>query len=137
MQSARPAAAAGACAIGLLFCGNGTGLHVIRCCLRLSLCIAHGLQMKILSSFCKGSSIVADFGCVIHAVLLKQASRKLATWWEHVDSKANIADGGTRADFSTVHRFGISLQQRPHPPWPDDVFSAPPAFWLGCYFDEA
>ena len=64
---------------------------------------------------------MADFGCVIHAVLMVQASRKLATWWEHVDSKANIADGGTRADFSTVQRFGIHLQELPHPPWPADV----------------
>ena len=50
-------------------------------------------NMGVLSSFCKGSSTVADFGCVIHVVLMIQAARKLATWWEHVDSKANTADG--------------------------------------------
>ena len=48
VHCARPADAVSACVIWLLFCSNGTGLHVVRCCLRRSLCIVHSLQLQLL-----------------------------------------------------------------------------------------
>ena len=88
-------------------------------------------NLGVVSSLCKGSSIVFDFGCVIHVLHMMAAARRLAVWWEHVDSKANISDGGTRHDLTGVQKLGVSIGVKPLPPWPDSLFSQPPAYWLG------
>ena len=53
-------------------------------------------NLQLLSALCNGSSSVVNFGMVVHAMLLQVAAYRLLAWCEHVDSAANIADGGSR-----------------------------------------
>ena len=87
-------------------------------------------NMGVLASLCKGSSVVADFGCVVHAFLLAAAKLNTRPWFEHVDSKANPADGGTRDSLVTAHQLGIGLREVPVPEWPVDTVNATPYEWL-------
>ena len=87
-------------------------------------------NMGILACFCKGSSVVADISCIIHASLLAMASPRICSWYEHVDSKANIADGGTRNFFEVAEALGVSLVVKSLPPWPSNTVKAPPRYWL-------
>jgi hypothetical protein len=87
-------------------------------------------NMGVLASLCKGSSVVADFGCVVHAFLLAAAKLNARPWFEHVDSKANPADGGTRDSLETAHQLGIDLREVPVPEWPVDTVNATPYEWL-------
>ena len=88
-------------------------------------------NMGVLASLCKGSSVIADFGCVVHALLLAAAKLNTRPWFEHVDSKANPADGGTRDSFETAQQLGIDLREVPVPEWPVDTVNATPYEWLG------
>ena len=92
-------------------------------------------NIPMLSARCKGSSTVSDFGCVVHAVQLALASLSCRAWFEHVDSKANIADGGSRLGESCpeARRLGISLREVPLPPWPQRPLESPPSEWLGWF----
>ena len=90
-------------------------------------------NLGVLSCFCKGSSVVADVGCIVHAVLLHQAALKVQAWYEHVDSKANIADGGTRFSTEITDALGISLKQLSLPPWPANTLTAPPSEWISWF----
>ena len=89
-------------------------------------------NLPLLSALCKGSSSVVDFGCVVHAIHLHVASLGLLAWYEHVDSQANIADGGSRVGVEdpVARRMGIRLAEVQLPPWPLDVADAPPDTWL-------
>ena len=89
-------------------------------------------NMGVLASLCKGSSVVADFSCVVHALLLAAAKLNTRPWFEHVDSKANPADGGTRDSLTTAHQLGVDLREVPIPEWPVDTVNATPYEWLGC-----
>ena len=75
-------------------------------------------NLSLLSALCKGSSTVSDFGCIAHAVHLALASIDCRCWFEHVDSKANIADGGSRLGPKCLEAkcLGISLIEVPLPP---------------------
>jgi hypothetical protein len=84
-------------------------------------------NMGVLACYTKGSSIVADISCIIHAMLLSAARLKLKSWFEHVDSKANLADGGTRGQQWAASIF---LEELPVPPWPVNTSNALPEVWL-------
>ena len=87
-------------------------------------------NLGVVSCLCKGASSVYDFGCVIHGLHMMVAVKSLAVWWEHVDSKANISDGGTRNSFAEYQALGVSMRPAPMPPWPESVFKLPASFWL-------
>ena len=87
-------------------------------------------NMGVLASLCKGSSTVADFGCVIHALLLAAARLRTRPWFEHVDSKANPADGGTRGSTESASSLGIKLKEVDMPDWPENTVLATPATWF-------
>ena len=87
-------------------------------------------NMGVLASLCKGSSVVADFGCVVHALLLGAAKLRTRPWFEHVDSKANPADGGTRDSFESSRQLGIHLQEVQVPQWPASTVNATAEEWL-------
>ena len=87
-------------------------------------------NLGVLSAFCTGSSTVADFGCLIHACLLRFAALQIAAWFEHVDSAANAADGGTRGSSLVAEQLGIALKPCSLPPWPRDVMQASASEWL-------
>jgi hypothetical protein len=87
-------------------------------------------NLGVLSCLCNGSSAVADIGCVVHAVLLAIAGLGTSAWWEHVDSKANVSDGGTRESSVVATALGIKQPERALPPWPPGAAEAPPDVWL-------
>jgi hypothetical protein len=87
-------------------------------------------NLGILSCYCRGSSLVADVGCIIHASLMLQAKLRTVSWYEHVDSKANVADGGSRDSSELTDRLGIPLTPKQLPPWPANVLTAPADVWL-------
>ena len=68
-------------------------------------------NMGVLASLCKGSSVVADFGCVVHALLLADAKLNTRSWFEHVVSKANPADGGTRDSFESLVNWAFVFKK--------------------------
>ena len=86
-------------------------------------------NMGVLASLCKGSSVVADFGCVVHALLLADAKLNTRSWFEHVVSKANPADGGTRDSFEFSRQLGIRLQEVQVPQWPVSTVNATVEEW--------
>ena len=51
-------------------------------------------NMSVLSGLTVGSSTTADLGAVLQAATLQATNLDCLTWWEHVDSEANPADGG-------------------------------------------
>jgi len=87
-------------------------------------------NLGVLSCLCNGSSTVADISCIVHATLLAVAGLRSAVWWEHVDSKANLADGGTRGSARFAEALGIPLTARAVPPWPLSPLAASPDAWL-------
>jgi hypothetical protein len=87
-------------------------------------------NLGVLSSLCKGSSAVDDYGCVIHAVLLNVARLSVRGWYEHVDSHANAADGGTRHSTVVADALGVVLVAKNSPEWPKDTLAAGPEQWL-------
>ena len=89
-------------------------------------------NLAFLSAVCKGTSSSADFGCLVHALHLHAVRLDLLMWWEHVDSDANIADGGSRVGGrdTLARSLGVKLRDVPLPPWPEDVLSAPVRLWM-------
>ena len=68
-------------------------------------------NLCVLAALCKGSSTVEDFGCLVHVILLRLARLQTKAWFEYVDSKANIAEGGSRVgvDCPDAARLNIPL----------------------------
>ena len=80
----------------------------------------------------KWSSEVVDFGTVVHAAHLHIAAYGLLAWFEHVDSAANPADGGSRLGVRdpVASLMGVTLREVHLPPWPSSVRFAPASAWL-------
>ena len=90
-------------------------------------------NLALLSALRKGSGTVADFGCLVHSLHLQLAGLQCRAWYEHVDSNANVADGGSRVGPSCpeAKRLGIDLIKVPLPHWPKRPLDAGPEHWLG------
>ena len=84
----------------------------------------------VISCLCKGSSVVHDFGCIIHAIHLGLATLGVSAWFEHVDTHANAADGGSRGSSAVAQALGITLLNKPSPLWPKDTLAAGPSEWM-------
>ena len=84
-------------------------------------------NLGVLSCYCKGASATADIACVVHASLLMMAALRVRSWYEHVDSKANASDGGTRGQ---TKAGSIVLRDLLLPQWPKHAASTEPAVWL-------
>ena len=89
-------------------------------------------NMGVVCGLVSGSSSTVDFGAILTAVHLALASRGCALWTEHVDSGANVADGGTRegARCPMAKALGIALPTVAVPPWPKCVRAASANEWL-------
>ena len=87
-------------------------------------------NLGVLCCYCKGSSSSADVGCIVHASLLMQAKHRVCSWYEHVDSKANCSDGGTRNSTVVADKLQVTLKPRALPPWPSNTIKAPATVWL-------
>ena len=87
-------------------------------------------NLSVLSALTNGASSVADFSCLIHAILLRLASLQCTVWWEYVNSRANAADGGTKNFTDVARTLGFQLSLCQFPPWPQSTLEAPPEEWL-------
>jgi hypothetical protein len=66
--------------------------------------------------------------------LLVMARLGMRSWFEHVASRSNVADGGTRNSTEVADALDVVLQPKALPPWPSDTLSAPAAVWLKWLF---
>ena len=90
-------------------------------------------NMGVLASLTSGSSSIADLGTIIHGFHLMAAALGCQPWMEHVESKANCSDGGSRVGESCplAAKLGVKLTTLPFPEhWPTNVLDAPPSLWL-------
>ena len=89
-------------------------------------------NLGVLSALISGRARIADFGFVIHAFHLSIAHLRSTCWFEHVESPANPADGGSRvgAACPIARQLGIELRRYQFPTWPKDVLRASPSEWL-------
>ena len=60
------------------------------------------------------------------------------SWWEHVDSRANPSDGGTRigTECGIAAKLGFQMEELPFPQWPSDMLSLRPTDWLSLFRKE-
>ena len=80
-------------------------------------------NMGVLCNFVLGSSSSLDLGCIVHATVLRLMRRGVRAWWEHVPSKSNIADGGSRMGVCCpiAAKAGIPLVSKVFPrTWPQN-----------------
>ena len=89
-------------------------------------------NMAVLSGLTVGTGRVADLGTILHATALHLVNLNCQAWWEHVDSAANPADGGSRVGVccEIAKLLGTELREYEFPAWPSDVINAKPEVWL-------
>ena len=92
-------------------------------------------NLGVLSSFCKGASSIGDYDAIVHTVMLQSAHLNLSMWWEHVDSDANIADGGSRIGVSdpVAAAAGVKLKDVAMIAWPAHPRDASAQTWLDVF----
>ena len=101
-------------------------------------CIFFIDNLGTLSAMITGRARIADFGAVVHAFHLSVARLRSTSWFEHVESPANPADGGSRvgAACPIARQLGIQLHERSFPNWPKNVMNADPSIWLSYLFSK-
>ena len=57
----------------------------------------------------------------------------MKSWKEHVDSKANLADCGTKDVADYVTALNINWEILEVPPWPANVAQAPSSAWISWF----
>ena len=89
-------------------------------------------NMAVLCSYVLGTSRSLDLGSIVHATVLRLMRQGVRAWWEHVPSKSNIADGGSREGVSCPEaaKAGIQLCQLRFPlSWPKNHLQLSMAEW--------
>ena len=88
--------------------------------------------MSVLSGLTTGASKAADLGAVLQAATLLATRLDCQIWWEHVDSDANPADGGSRVGITcpVARDLGVKLMRYEFPDWPANVLDVKPDEWL-------
>ena len=101
---------------------DATGQHLLVFCDNLG----------ILSAAVSGRSSVLDVNSVLTGLHLLLTSLRVTSWWEHVDTHANPADGGSRQGTSCnlAKRLGIPLEWVKFPFVPACMAAAGPTEWL-------
>ena len=92
-------------------------------------------NLGVLSAMCRGSSTVCDISHIVASALSMEAALRMKSWKEHVDSRANLADCGTKDVTDYVSALGISWETLSLPPWPRDLRTASSNEWLRWYTD--
>lgn len=93
-------------------------------------------NLGVLSALCSGSSNVCDISHIVSATLAIEAALGMKSWKEHVDSKANLADCGTKDVSDYVTALGISWEHLQVPPWPHNVRQASSAEWIRWFSEN-
>ena len=70
-------------------------------------------SLHVLSCLVMGSSRIADLSEAVYVACGAMATHRISVWFEHVESCANVADGGSRAGVSdpVAENMGIQLTQ--------------------------
>ena len=89
-------------------------------------------NLGILSAAVSGRSSVLDVNSLLTGLHLLLTSLRVTSWWEHVDSHANPADGGSRQGTSCklAKRLGIPLKWVKFPFVPACMAAADPTEWF-------
>ena len=92
-------------------------------------------NLGVVSTLCGGSSSNFGIGGIIHATNSSLARRKASLWIEHVQSKSNCSDGGSREEGVACHmaaKCGVALHTFEFPSrWPVDMQRLDASLWLG------
>ena len=101
---------------------DATGQHLLVFCDNLG----------ILSAAVSGRSSVLDENSLLTSLHLLLTSLRVTSWWEHVDTHANPADGGSRQGKSCklAKRLGIPLEWVKFPFVPACMAAAGSTEWL-------
>ena len=89
------------------------------------------------SAAVSGRSSVLDVNSLLTGLHLLLTSLRVTSWWEHVDTHANPADGGSRQGTSCklAKRLGIPLEWVKFPFVPACMAAAGPTEWLTFFQD--
>ena len=89
-------------------------------------------NLGILSAAVLGRSSVLDMNSLLTGLHLLLTSLRVTSWWEHVDTHANPADGGSRQGMSCklAKRLGIPLEWVKFLFVPACMAAAGPTEWL-------
>ena len=117
-------------AMACLFC-----LHHLRKRLAGASVIHFIDNLGVLSAMCSGNSTVFDISRIISATLAIEAALGMKSWKEHVDSKANLADCGTKDVTDYVSALGMIWETLDVPPWPNNVQTASSNEWITWFRD--
>ena len=92
-------------------------------------------NLGILSAAVSGRSSVLDVNSLLTGLHLLLTSLRVTSWWEHVDSHANPADGGSRQGTSCklAKRLGIPLKWVKFPFVPACMAAADPTEWFKIF----
>ena len=71
-------------------------------------------NLGTLSAMITGRARIADFGAAVHAFHLSVAWLQSTSWFEHVESPANPADGGSRIGAACPIARQLGIQLRTH-----------------------
>ena len=88
-------------------------------------------NLGVRSAVVSGRCAVLDMNSAVGGFHLLLARLRITAWWEHVDSKANPTDGGSRLGVACpiAKRLGFRLEERAFPRWPADVSAFAPSDW--------
>ena len=88
--------------------------------------------MAILSAAVSGRSSVLNVNSLLTGLHLLLTSLRVTSWWEHVDTHANPADGGSRQGTSCklAKRLGFPPEWVRYPFVPACMAAAGPTEWL-------
>jgi hypothetical protein len=87
-------------------------------------------NLGVLQSLVKGISADPDLGVIGHAIHLCLAGNGMSSWFEHVESAANGADGGSRNCDKLASSLNIDLVDAPMLQWPASPLRTKPEEWL-------
>ena len=78
----------------------------------------------VLHSLVRGSSLAEDMNVLIGRMWLQLSSLQIDLSVQRVESKANVADGPTRCDFSKIAKLGAQFHAPRWPAWASDVWDS-------------
>lgn len=79
----------------------------------------------VLGAILKGGSGAPEVNIAVGQLWLDLATDVVGLHAARVESKANVADGPSRGDFSEVHRLGAVWTEPVLPPWAYDLWAIP------------
>ena len=85
----------------------------------------------VLGSMLRGSAGAPDLNAAVGQVWLDIASAGIGLHVARVESRANVADGPTRDDFSVLTRLGAVFREPCLPEWVHDLWAFPEPERLG------